>query len=254
MKRLSSLNPASTVAVICACLALVIALSLSDIPAALVIGVLGVVGILVFVFSMLSKQGSKEETVPDWHVALIFKKRRFQRQTEGPTFRFNPDDGESFTLYDLREQSLLVQHKCSTADQDNMEIKINVLWQYTHKDDIHRRFLKESNDSEAALVKAAKSIVSKQIAMRDYQRTMADLKSIEAVLKADLPGKTLKYGIQINDVGLSEPSSNEATSQLITTSRAEAKRIHILNDAVAKTSDRTIDYILKSKGHVSQDG
>ena len=237
------------IAVFCACLALVVALSLYAIPVALVLGVIGVAGILIVVFSMLARQGSKEETVPDWHVALIFKKRRFQKLTDGPTFRVNPDDGESFTLYDLREQSLSVEHKCDTADQMSLEIKIDVSWQFTHKDDIHRRFLKESSDSVAALSKAAKSIVSKQIAMRDHRRTLIDLKAIEAVLKADLPGKVLKYGIQINDVGLSEPQSNLAASQLIVASRAEAKRIRILDDEMARTSNRTVDYILKSQGH-----
>ena len=272
MKRLSTWKTAIVVFVaLCVC-ALVVALMIVATPAAPIASqpdspnssLLGNLTLLMFAgvavalmalaLYALSNPSGKEETVPDWHVALIFKNRRFQQQTDGPTFHLQSEKGETFVLYDLREQSLTVEHKCDTADQISLEIKMDVRWQFTHKNDIHLKFLKESNDSVAALTKAAKSILSKQIAMRDYQRSMTDLRNIEAVLKADLPSKAHKYGIQINDVSLSEPRFNEALSQLVTASKAEAKRIRILDDVVAKTSDRTIDYILKSQGHAPREG
>jgi regulator of protease activity HflC (stomatin/prohibitin superfamily) len=198
------------------------------------------------VLLMLQNRGIKYN-IPENHLAVLFVHGRKQLVVQGQSFNVRPEQGQTLQFFNLREQTKPFPHTCDTADQIRVNLEVELRW--LHMPATMFLYLDSTDDPPSAIAAAVKAELTTQISRCDYALAMKNLKIIAMRTTTAASIKAVQYGLQVNSVYIKSVKIDAASSA----AREEASRINALNDAVNKASDKTLDFVLKTRDDKTKD-
>jgi hypothetical protein len=181
--------------------------------------------------------------IPDKHCMVLFVHGQKRFVIQGSSYRSQPKLGETYKLYDLREQIRSVTNSCDTSDQARVNVECDIHWH--HLADYMFIYLDSAGDPLAAIEKAVKSEITSQFGQRDHTRALGDLKAIASLVTSAVKDKCLQqYGINILTVTINSAKQDVA----VTPDKQEASHITTIDKVARNISDKTMDYLKMKEG------
>jgi hypothetical protein len=187
----------------------------------------------------------KEETIPDGHIAVIYKNGRrvryFPSQAQpGMVAKYNEAE-ETCKLIDMREQIYEVSLTGLTADK----IPVQLIIQVRAKIQDINVYLDTASDPIKVLTGETKAVVTREVVQHDYGKFQSSWKAMGGILEAELFAKLPKYGFQfvaakITDCKLGLESLSKAEKL--------ALEMRLLDETLPKINKRTLSWFEKTRG------